>query len=52
MYLRLAAQDEHAVEVNDLVSGYIPEVPILNGMSLCARDGQVTLVIGPNGAGK
>jgi len=40
------------LEVTGLVSGYVREVPILNGINLSAADGQVTLLIGPNGAGK
>lgn len=41
-----------ALEITDLVAGYTREVPILNGVDLTARDGQVTLILGPNGAGK
>lgn len=40
------------LEVRGLVAGYGRDVPILNGVDLIARAGQVTLVIGPNGAGK
>jgi neutral amino acid transport system ATP-binding protein len=38
--------------VEDLVTGYVPEVDILNGVDLAVRDGEIVTVIGPNGAGK
>jgi neutral amino acid transport system ATP-binding protein len=36
----------------DLVAGYVPEVDILNGVSIEVREGEIVTVIGPNGAGK
>ncbi len=36
----------------DLVAGYVPEVDILNGVSISVREGEIVTVIGPNGAGK
>ena len=36
----------------DLVAGYVPEVDILNGVSIRVNEGEVVTVIGPNGAGK
>ena len=36
----------------DLVAGYVPEVDILDGVSLTVRDGEIVTVVGPNGAGK
>ena len=36
----------------DLVSGYYPEINIINGVSLSAEEGKTTCIIGPNGAGK
>jgi neutral amino acid transport system ATP-binding protein len=36
----------------DVVAGYVPEVDILNGVSIRVVEGEVVTVIGPNGAGK
>jgi branched-chain amino acid transport system ATP-binding protein len=36
----------------DLVSGYIPEVNILNGCTVHVNQGELVGIIGPNGAGK
>jgi ABC-type branched-subunit amino acid transport system ATPase component len=38
--------------VDGVVAGYVPEVDILNGVSLRVQDGEIVTVIGPNGAGK
>jgi branched-chain amino acid transport system ATP-binding protein len=35
-----------------VVAGYVPEVNILNGVSLNVREGEIVTVVGPNGAGK
>ena len=40
------------LETDDLVAGYVPEVDILNGVSIRVNEGQIVTVIGPNGAGK
>jgi neutral amino acid transport system ATP-binding protein len=36
----------------DLVAGYVPEVDILDGVSLTVREGEIVTIVGPNGAGK
>lgn len=41
-----------ALEISRVVAGYTREVQVLNGMSVSAKDGRVTLLLGPNGAGK
>ena len=50
------APDEQAPEpllvAEKVVSGYIPEVNILNGCDLTLAEHEVVAVIGPNGAGK
>src|SRR5260370_6119137 len=38
--------------VANLVVGYDPGVPIVNGASIMAFAGEVVVVLGPNGAGK
>ena len=35
-----------------MTAGYVPDLPILRGVSVRAMAGKVTLIIGPNGAGK
>jgi branched-chain amino acid transport system ATP-binding protein len=41
-----------ALAVTDLVAGYDPGVPIVNGASLAVAAGEIIAVLGPNGAGK
>ena len=43
---------EVVLEARDLTAGYVPDLPILRGVSMQAVRGQITLIIGPNGAGK
>lgn len=43
---------EPILQVEGVTAGYVPDLPILRGVSLVAQQAQVTLVIGPNGAGK
>jgi ABC-type branched-subunit amino acid transport system ATPase component len=40
------------LETEGLIAGYVPEVDILNGVSIRVYPGEVVTVIGPNGAGK
>ncbi|WP_439118510.1 ABC transporter ATP-binding protein [Marivita sp.] len=41
-----------ALVAQDIVAGYVPDLPILKGVSLTAETAKVTVIIGPNGAGK
>jgi len=41
-----------ALKVTNLVAGYDPGVPIVNGASLSVAAGEIVAVLGPNGAGK
>ena len=41
-----------ALAVKDLIAGYDPGVPIVNGASLTVAAGEIVAVLGPNGAGK
>jgi ABC-type branched-subunit amino acid transport system ATPase component len=40
------------LETDDVVAGYLPDVPILNGVSIHAEAGEIVTIVGPNGAGK
>jgi len=42
----------HILATEDVVAGYLPEVDILNGVSLRVDQGEIVTMIGPNGAGK
>ncbi|SHK15378.1 branched-chain amino acid transport system ATP-binding protein [Shimia gijangensis] len=41
-----------ALTANNVVAGYVPDLPILKDVSMQARREAVTVIIGPNGAGK
>ena len=43
---------EPVLTAEKVTAGYIPDLPILHGVSVTARQGQITLIVGPNGAGK
>ncbi len=43
---------DHALQASDIIAGYLPDLAILNGVSLNAARAKVTVIIGPNGAGK
>ncbi|WP_174804064.1 ABC transporter ATP-binding protein [Martelella limonii] len=40
------------LQVNELVAGYEPGVPIVRGASIRVDQGEIVVVLGPNGAGK
>ena len=40
------------LRADDLIAGYVPGVPILNGCDLYVQEGELVGIIGPNGAGK
>jgi ATP-binding cassette, subfamily B, multidrug efflux pump len=40
------------VRFEDVIFGYVPDVPIIKNMSLEARPGQTIALVGPTGAGK
>ena len=43
---------EVVLQAEGVVAGYIPEVDILNGVSIDVREGEIVTIVGPNGAGK
>ncbi|GAA3727155.1 branched-chain amino acid transport system ATP-binding protein [Spinactinospora alkalitolerans] len=47
-----ADPEEYLLVADEVVSGYVPEVNILDGCTLTLAEGEVVGVIGPNGAGK
>lgn len=40
------------LEATDIIAGYVPDMPILHGVSVHVGAGEVVSIIGPNGAGK
>lgn len=40
------------LEIDKVVGGYKPDLPIIHGISLHVDDGEMVTIIGPNGAGK
>ncbi len=48
----MTAVGETLLETDGVVAGYLPEVDILNGVSIRAEKGEIVTIVGPNGAGK
>jgi len=42
----------HVLDATDVVAGYVPDLPILHGVSVHVDAGEIVSIIGPNGAGK
>ncbi|ADB49095.1 ABC transporter ATP-binding protein [Conexibacter woesei] len=40
------------LSTTNVVAGYVPDVPILNGVTIEVRQGEIVTIVGPNGAGK
>lgn len=40
------------LNVETVTAGYVPDLPILRGITITAERGKLTVLIGPNGAGK
>jgi len=38
--------------IDGLAAGYEPDVPIVRGVSLAVKEGEIVTILGPNGAGK
>ncbi|MEZ5116870.1 MAG: ABC transporter ATP-binding protein [Candidatus Nanopelagicales bacterium] len=48
----IAESTQALVRTDELIAGYLPGVPILNGADFYANEGELVGIIGPNGAGK
>ena len=46
------ASTSHVLQVNALVAGYEPDLPIVKGVDLVVDAGDFLVILGPNGAGK
>lgn len=50
--MAMASNGRPLLEVQDIYSGYTPEIDVLKGVSLHVKPQEIVCVIGPNGAGK
>jgi neutral amino acid transport system ATP-binding protein len=48
----MAVSNGVVLRAEDVVAGYVPEVDILNGVTVAVGRGEIVTVVGPNGAGK
>ncbi|MEJ7876531.1 MAG: ABC transporter ATP-binding protein, partial [Solirubrobacterales bacterium] len=46
------AKGKAMLAARNVVGGYVPEVDILNGVTLEVHEGEIVTLVGPNGAGK
>lgn len=46
------SNDAPLIKISQVIAGYVPGVPILNGVNLDLYPGELIGIIGPNGAGK
>ncbi|MGI9357561.1 MAG: ATP-binding cassette domain-containing protein, partial [Rhizobiaceae bacterium] len=42
----------HTLQAGDVIAGYVPDLPIIHGVSANVDAGEIVSIIGPNGAGK